>query len=285
MKNSYWRTKNNLSKFFLYFILIVVIIISLAPLIWMVSTSLKSMDEVFQKEVHWVPENITWDNYKKSFEVYPLFTWFYNSIFVAVFTLVVTLFCDIMAAYAFAKFEFRGKGILFAIVLASIMMPRETAVIPTYKIIRMMGLVDTKMAIILPQAAEAIGVFLLVQFFKNIPNELCEAASIDGCSRWGILWKIIVPLSKPAISTLAILTIVNSWNNFFWPLIITYSESSITLPVGLASIMSSFSEAGAARSYGLLMAISVISSLPTIIVFLFLQRKIIQGISMTGLKG
>ena len=154
-----------------------------------------------------------------------------------------------------------------------------------YKLTRWMNLIDTKTGIILPQAAEAIGVFLLTQFFRSIPKELNEAAKIDGASQWTTIWKVVVPLSIPAITVLVILTLANSWNNFFWPLVIAQSNSSITLPVGLSSVMSGVSEGAEAREYGLIMAKSIIASLPTIIAFLFLQRKFIEGISMTGIKG
>ena len=272
-------------KVILYLVMIVLILIALAPTLWMVSTSLKPKWEVFESQVRWIPNTITLDNYKRAFELLPLFNWLNNSAVTAVFTLVLTLFCDILIAYAFAKMEFKGKNFLFALVLITIMVPIYSTAVPMYKLTRWMNLIDTKTGIILPQAAEAIGVFLLTQFFRSIPKELNEAAKIDGASQWTTIWRVVVPLSIPAITVLAILTLANSWNNFFWPLVIAQSNSSITLPVGLSSVMSGVSEGAEAREYGLIMATSIIASLPTIIAFLFLQRKFIEGISMTGIKG
>lgn len=272
-------------KIVLYILMIVLIVIELAPILWMASTSLKPKWEVFEGQIRWIPRTITLDNYKRAFELLPLFDWLKNSTVVAVFTLILTLFCDILIAYAFAKMKFKGKNFLFAIVLITIMVPIYSTAVPMYKIIRWMNLIDTRTGIILPQAAEAIGVFLLTQFFQSIPKELIDAAKIDGASQWTIIWKVVVPLSIPALTVLTILTLSNSWNNFFWPLIVAQSNNSITLPVGLSSVMSGVSESAEAREYGLIMAISIIASLPTIIAFLFLQREFVEGVSMTGIKG
>lgn len=279
------RSTPGTMKIVLYILMIVLIVIELAPILWMASTSLKPKWEVFEGQIRWIPRTITLDNYKRAFELLPLFDWLKNSTVVAVFTLILTLFCDILIAYAFAKMKFKGKNFLFAIVLITIMVPIYSTAVPMYKIIRWMNLIDTRTGIILPQAAEAIGVFLLTQFFQSIPKELIDAAKIDGASQWTIIWKVVVPLSIPALTVLTILTLSNSWNNFFWPLIVAQSNNSITLPVGLSSVMSGVSESAEAREYGLIMAISIIASLPTIIAFLFLQREFVEGVSMTGIKG
>ncbi len=274
-----------ITKIILYIVMMILIILTLAPTLWMLSTSLKPKWEVFESDIRWIPRTITLDNYKRAFELLPLFNWLKNSAVTALVTLLLTLFCDILIAYAFARMEFKGKNILFTIVLITIMVPIYSTAVPMYKLIRWMNLIDTKTGIILPQAAEAIGVFLLTQFFKSIPKELSEAAKIDGANQWTIIWKVIVPLSVPAITVLSILTLANSWNNFFWPLVVAQSNTSITLPVGLSSVMSGVSEGAEAREYGLIMATSIIACMPTIVAFLFLQRKFIEGISMTGIKG
>ena len=203
-----------LSSVLLYILLFAVTVVALTPSLWMLSTSFKKQHEIFQTEVDWIPNDFTLENYIKSFQLFPLWIWFRNSILVAVLTLALTLVCDIMAAYAFSKLNFRGRNLLFLLVVASIMLPREAAVVPLYRLIRRLHMMDSWTAIILPQAAEAIGVFLLAQFFRNIPNELSESANIDGCSHWRILWQIVTPLSVPILSVLTILTLVNSWNNF-----------------------------------------------------------------------
>jgi ABC-type glycerol-3-phosphate transport system permease component len=278
------RTTRLFKSLLLYFLLVVVTVVALTPTLWMLSTSFKKQHEIFQTEVNWIPHEFTAENYSKAFELFPLWMWFRNSILVAVLTLMLTLACDIMAAYAFSKLNFKGRNLLFALVVASIMLPREAAIVPLYRLIRTMGMMDSWAAIILPQAAEAIGVFLLAQFFRNVPNELSESASLDGCGHWRILWRIVTPLSTPILAVLIILTLVNSWNNFLWPLIVATSEASVTLPVGLASVMSGSSEAAEARQFGLLMATAFISCLPTIAVFLVLQKQFIQSVTMTGLK-
>lgn len=274
-----------LSKSALYACLVVVTACALIPLLWIVSTSFKSTEEIFSGAVNWIPENPILDNYRRAFADYPLVAWLTNSVLIALWTIVLSVVFHVMAAYALAKMRFRFKPLLMTVMLATIMIPRELAAVPVYTFFRGLDLMDTRTAVILPQVAEAITVFLLVQFFSSIPDELIEAAKLDGAGHWRTLWKVIVPLAKPAIAVMIILAFVNSWNNFFWPLLVTFSESSVTLPVGLSSIMASYSEASAARQYGLLMAISLIASLPTIAVFLALQRRFIEAVTTSGLKG
>jgi multiple sugar transport system permease protein len=270
---------------FLAFLLVFVTVLFLAPILWMLSTSLKPKAEVFEPRIRWIPRTPTIDNYVRAFTLLPLVTWMRNSAVVVAFTLVLTCFCDILAAYAFARLRFRGKEFLYALVLLTIMIPIYSSAVPLYKVIRAMGLIDTKTGIVLPQAAEAVGVFLLTQFFRTIPKELSEAAKMDGAKEWTILWRIIIPLARPAIAVLVILTFANTWNSFFWPLIVAQSNASITFPVGMGSVMSGFHEGAEAREYGLVMATSVVACLPTVITFLILQKRFVEGISMSGLKG
>jgi ABC-type glycerol-3-phosphate transport system permease component len=258
---------------------------SLMPLIWILSTAFKTMQEIFAKEITWIPRNPTLENFKRAFRDYPLIDWMRNSILITLWTILLSTVFYIMPAYALAKMSFRFKPLLMVIMLATIMIPKELSAIPVYKMIRGMGFIDTRFAVILPQVSEAIGVFLLVQFFRTIPDDFIEAALLDGAAHWKILWRIFVPLSGPAVSVMIILTFVNSWNNFFWPLLVTFSKNSIPLPVGMSSIMASYSEAGAARQYGLLMAISIVASLPTVTVFLALQNRFIEAVTSSGIKG
>lgn len=269
----------------LAFLLVSVTVLFLAPVLWMVSTSLKPKGEVFEAQIRWIPKTPTMANYVRAFTLLPLSTWIRNSAVVVVLTLILTCLCDILAAYAFARMKFRGRELLYMLVLVTIMIPIYSSAVPLYKVVRAMGLIDTKTGIVLPQAAEAIGVFLLTQFFRTIPRELSEAAKMDGATEWTILWRIIVPLAKPAITVLVILTFANTWNSFFWPLIVAQSSASITFPVGMGSVMSGFHEGAEAREYGLVMATSVIACLPTVVAFLILQKRFVEGISMSGLKG
>ena len=274
-----------INRLSLYILLIIVSVFAVAPLLWVVSTSFKTTGEIFSDKLNWIPKNFTIENYIKAVKEYPLITWLINSMFITVSTIVFSTILYIMPAYALAKFDFKGKGILILLVISSLMIPKELTAIPVYKIVRMFGLIDTKIAVIVPQISEAIGVFLLLQFFRSIPDTFIEAAQIDGYNHISILFKIFVPLAMPAISVMTILTFVFSWNNFFWPLLVTFSNQAVPLPVGLSTIMVSYSEAGAARQYGLLMAISLIGSIPTILLFLFLQNKFVEGVTSSGIKG
>ena len=275
----------SIGRLILYLILIGLTIAAFLPLFWIISTSFKEMQEIFTNEVIWIPHEPTLANYTKAFEAYPLLEWMRNSILVTVWTILLSSIFYIMPAYALAKMEFKFKPLLMVIMLATIMIPKELSAIPVYKMVRSVGMIDTTTSVIVPQVSEAIGVFLLVQFFRSIPDELIEASLLDGAHHWKILWRIFVPLSGPAVSVMIILTFVNSWNNFFWPLLVTFSDNSMTLPVGMSTIMASYSEASAARQYGLLMAMSVIASLPTVIVFLALQNKFVEAVTSSSIKG
>lgn len=171
------------------------------------------------------------------------------------------------------------------LMIATIMIPKELSSIMAYKIVASMGLLDTYAAVVIPQICDAIGVFLLYQFFKGIPKEYSEVCQLDGGGHFTILTKICLPLSGPALSVMIILTFVSSWNNFFWPLLVTFTDKSITLPVGLATIMTSYSESSASRQYGLLMAISILTSIPAVALFVAMQRKFVEAITSTGIKG
>ena len=281
----YLRRNLILIRIGLYLALVMLIVASLAPMLWVLSTSFKSTAEIFGGGVNWVPVEPTLENYQRAFTEYPLGSWMWNSVVIAFWTILITCVLHIMAAYALAKLQFRFKPLLIVIILATIMIPRELAAIPSYQFIRDANLLDSQTAVIVPQIAEAITVFLLYQFFAAIPDEFVEAARLDGASHWRILWTIFVPLSRPAIAVVIILAFVNSWNNFFWPLLVTFTTASVPLPVGLASIMASYAESSAARQYGLLMAISLIASLPTIVIFLILQRRFVEAVTSTGIKG
>ncbi|MGU3646514.1 carbohydrate ABC transporter permease [Microbacterium sp. C23T] len=269
----------------LYVCMIAITALALAPIVWMISTSLKTTGEIFNGDVNWIPREPTFENYQRALTQYPLGNWMFNSVVIAVATIGLTFLTHVTAAYAIAKIQFRFKPLLIIVLLATIMIPRELTAIPVYGYVRSWNLMDTQTAVILPQIAEAITVFLLIQFFSNMPDEYVEAARLDGANHWTILWRIFVPLAGPAIAVMVILAFVNSWNNFFWPLLVTFTDASMPLPVGLSTIMASYSESSAARQYGLLMAISIIAAVPTIALFLALQRRFVEAVTSTGLKG
>ncbi len=283
MKSKY---KNNLiRKSILYIVFVVAVLLFLFPLIWVVSTSFKSTSEIFNGLYNWIPMDFTLENYMEAIREYPLGVWMKNSVVVAAWVIVLSCVFYILPAYALARIEFKYSSILVVVMVATIMIPKELSSIMAYKIVAGLGLLDTYAAVIIPQICDAIGVFLLYQFFRGIPKEYSEVCQLDGGGHFTILTKICLPLSGPALSVMVILTFVSSWNNFFWPLLVTFTDKSMPLPVGLATIMTSYSESSAARQYGLLMAISILTSIPALTVFVCMQKKFVEAITSTGIKG
>ena len=251
----------------------------LLPFFWMVTTSLKTHIETMRVPIQWLPTVPQWRNYTDALSVAPFGRYFFNSFVMAITTTVGEVFTTILAAYAFAKMRFAGKGVLFAILLGTLMIPGQMLLIPNYVTINRLGWHDQYQALIIPWLASVFGIFLLRQFFRSIPDELHDAAKIDGCSRFRFLWRIVVPLSKPAIMTVALLKFLGSWNSFQWVLIMTNREVMRTVPVGLMSFRS---EVGTA--YEQLMAASVLAIIPVLILFFFTQKQFIQGVARTGIK-
>lgn len=260
-------------------ILIIGAIIMVVPFIWMLSTSLKTFVEAMQVPPTIFPKEWKFSNYIKVFEKVDFLKYYGNTIFVAVVRTVLQVFLCSLAAYAFARLKFPGKNIIFIALLSVLMVPLQVIIIPNYALLTRFGWIDTFYALIVPGMFSAFGVFLLRQFFMGIPKELDEAATMDGCSFFGIYWRIILPNSKPALMALGIFTILNSWNDFLWPLIMTNSESMRVLSVGIASFQGQYG-----TDYPLLMAGAVLSTLPMLIMFIFLQKHLIAGISLGGVR-
>lgn len=275
--------KNNLRgfgyRFTLYTLLFMGCAIMLLPFFWMVTTSLKTSSEVVQFPPKWIPSNLQWVNYIKAWNAAPFGYYFFNSFFIAVTTTIGELITSILAAYAFAKMRFFGKNVLFAIMLGTLMIPGEMLLVPNYITITRLHWYDHYQALIIPWLASVFGIFLLRQFFRSIPDELLDAARIDGCSRFRFLWRIVVPLSKPAIMTVALLKFIGSWNAFLWVLIMTSSPKMRTVPVGLTYFSSDIGTV-----YEQLMAAAVLAIVPILILFFFTQKQFIQGIARTGIK-
>jgi multiple sugar transport system permease protein len=233
------------------------------------------------------PHHPQWHNYSQAVHAAPFFRFMLNSTFVAVVTVVTNLvFCSI-AGYAFARLRFFGRGLLFGLLMATLMVPFQVTMIPEFLIVKWFGVhvwtqlgIDHLGALVVPNLATALGVFFLRQFFLTIPVELEEAARIDGTSRLGVLFKIVMPLSLPALSTLAALTFLDSWNSFLWPLIVVTSENHMTLPVGLTTFQGAHD-----TQWGLLMAANTLSLLPMLVVFFAAQRYFVRSVASTGLKG
>ncbi|MDR2434023.1 MAG: carbohydrate ABC transporter permease [Treponema sp.] len=274
------RTKHPWYYTALYLLLIVMCFIMLIPFAWMLSSSLKLNRDVFTFPMKWIPENPRWKNYSDIWTKIPLGTFILNTVKLSVIVTFLQLLSSSFAAYAFAKLRFPGCRILFLGYIATIAVPWQAYMVPQFILMRAMGLNNTHMAIICLQAFSAFGVFMMKQFYESIPNELREAAWIDGLSEYSIWLRIMLPLSKPALSTLTIITFVNTWNDFLGPMIYLTRTELKTIQIGLRMFISQYSS-----EYGLIMAASVVALIPVLFIFLSLQRYFVQGIASTGIKG
>lgn len=253
--------------------------LTFAPFLWMILTSLKGMSDIYQYPPQFLPSEFKFENYEKVFEAAPFSRFYINSIFVAVSVTVGQLITCSMAAFAFARLKFKGRDALFYLFLATMMIPFNVTMIPGFLVLHWLGWVDTYQALIVPGLASAFGTFLLRQFFMTIPRELEEAAYMDGASRFQVLWKVIVPLARPALATLAIFTFMGVFNDFIWALIVVNTEEMRTVQLGLAIFRDRY-----LTQWDLLMAGSVTSVLPILIVFFLAQKYFIKGIALSGLK-
>jgi len=253
---------------------------ALFPFLWMIATSLKSDSQVLVYPPAWIPNPVVWGNYAEVTRLLPFGRFLLNTTVVAVTVTVLELFTSSLAGYAFARLRFPGRDKLFLLYLGTLMIPGQVTIIPNFLLISWLGWVDTYMALILPAAFSAFGTFLLRQFFMSIPAELEHAARIDGCSFFGIYRYIILPLSGPALATLAVFAFMTQWNAFLWPLIVTNKETMRTLTVGIR-----YFGDDAPGQFNYLMAGTVMSLIPILALFLLLQRYFVRGIAMTGLGG
>lgn len=264
-----------------YIVLLIITAVMIVPFLWMLSASVKSNREVFLMDPFvWIPSEPKWDNYVKIWTKIPLLKFVQNTVFLTIVVTCLQILTSSFAAYSFAKLEFKHKNALFLAYIATIAMPWQVYMVPQFIMMRGMGLNDKLLAMICLQAFSAFGVFLMKQFYEGIPSELCEAARIDGMSEYKIYAKIMLPLSKPALSTLTIFTFVNTWNDYLGPLIYLKTETKKTIQLGLKMFIGQYS-----AEYGLIMAGSVVSLIPVIIVFLCLQKYFVEGVASTGLKG
>ncbi|MBL4813413.1 MAG: carbohydrate ABC transporter permease [Rhodobacteraceae bacterium] len=274
------KARFNWGKIATYVIVILVSLTMLAPFVWMLSASLKLNRDVFAFPIEWIPSEPRWRNYVDIWSKIPLGLFVYNTAKLTVIVTVLQLLTSSFAAYAFAKLRFPYRNALFLAYIATIAMPWQVYMVPQFLMMREFGLNNTHLALICLQAFTAFGVFLMRQFYMSIPDELCEAASIDGMSEYGIWRRIMLPLSMPALSTLTIFTFVNTWNDFLGPLIYLTRTELKTIQIGIRMFISQYS-----AEYGLIMAASVVALIPVLIVFLALQRFFVEGIASTGLKG
>ncbi len=260
--------------------LIVVGFFMLAPLLWMLSTSLKEPGDIFIYPPQWIPDPVVWQNYVETVTVMPFGRFYFNSTFQAAAVTVLQLLTSSLAAFAFARLRFRGRDLLFLLYLGTMMIPFPVTMIPNFVIVRLLGWIDTFKALILPPAFSAFSTFLLRQYFLSLPIELDDAARVDGASSFRIWWQVLLPLTGPALATLAIFTFLGQWNNFLWPLIVTNSEHMRTLPVGLAAFQGQYRV-----EWHLLMAGSVIALVPILVIYIIGQKWFVRGITLTGMGG
>jgi len=272
--------KIKITQFLLYSCLIVMCLVTLAPLVWMIAASFMQSGASSTFPPKFIPENPTFDQYRNLFTRLNIFRYVLNSFIVAISTTVISLLVNSMAGYAFAKYRFPGRDKLFRLLLAAMVIPAQVTMLPLFLMLNKMGLVNSYFGIIIPGMASIFGIFLIRQYIFSIPDSLIEVARIDGANDFLIYWKIILPLCKPILVTLAIFSFMGSWNDFLWPLIVMTKDSMYTLPVALAGLMGEHTQ-----DTELMMAGSVITILPVMVIFMVLQKYYIRGIMMGSVKG
>jgi multiple sugar transport system permease protein len=282
---SSYRRSRRLNLVLTYLLLLVITLFFIGPLLWMLSTSLKPPSEYFTQDVRWIPRDPTLMHYElllgrgEQGQV-PVRSWFLNSAILATIQTVLVIAVSALAGYAYARLEFRGRKVLFALLLSTLFLPGIMFLIPNYVTIFRLDLLNSWAAVYLPALGGVFGVYFMRQFFLGLPVELEEAARIDGANVFQTFWQIMLPLARPALATLSIITFLGAWNEFLWPLLVLNDLTKQTLPVGLATLQGAY-----VSEYGRVMAGAVIAALPVLILYIALQKYIVKSVAMTGLKG
>lgn len=269
-----------LRRVLLYIVLILIAVIMVVPFLWMLSTSLKTQYDAVKIPPVWIPDPPRWENYVKLFTEQPMFQFMLNTIKIVFFVVLGQLFFSSLAAYSFARISFKGRNAVFFFYIATLMVPGQVTMIPTYLMFAKAGLTDNHLALILPAFFSAFGVFLLRQFFMSLPRELEEAAEIDGCNPFMTYWRIMLPLVVPAMLTLGVFTLMNTWNDYMGPLIYLSSPEKYTMTLGIAYFKGVYT-----TQWNLVMAGSIVSVVPILIAYLCAQKYFIEGIAFSGVKG
>jgi ABC-type glycerol-3-phosphate transport system permease component len=267
-------------RILIYAALIVGTILTIGPFYWMAVSSLKPPGEIFTATLQLVPSQPTFEHYRTLLARTPFLRWTFNSIVFALGTTALSLFFSTLAGFAFAKYEFRGKRMLFAIVLASVSIPQFVTIIPVYGLMVKLGLTNTYWGLILPFSVNALVIFLMRQYIGGIPSELLDAARIDGSSEFGIFYRVIVPVIRPAMGAAGIFVFLTTWNQYLWPLIMVQSNSMMVAPVGLATLSTLY-----VIEYGQIMAGAMLSTLPILVLFVLMQEQFVAGLTSGALKG
>jgi len=264
-----------------HLILISGAVLALSPFVWMISTSFKAADQVFTIPIQILPKSFHWENFLVPFQQQPqLPRYFLNSILVTCLITASTVFFSALTGYSLAKFQYRGRTLFFLFILSTMMIPYQLLMVPHFLIAKKLNLLNSYLGLFLPYAIAPFGVFLMRQYMLALPNELMEAARIDGCNEFKIFWSVILPLCKPAISALTIFTFMLQWDNFNWPLIIISKDEYLTLPLAILRFQGEYQ-----TNYNIMMAVSLLAMLPVLIVFFVAQKRFIEGTVMSGMKG
>lgn len=260
-------------------LVVVAAAISVLPYYWMLSSSFKTAENVFRIPIQWFPDPMNWRSYLAAWRAHDFTRYFLNSFLVAGLITLGNLFLASLAGYSLARFRYFGQGILFILILSTVMLPLEVTMVPLFLIIKRLDWANTYQGLIVPFLVEGFGVFLMRQYMLGIPRDLIEAARIDGASEFRIYWQIVLPLCKPALAALGVFTFREAWDMYIWPLIIVTKDALRTVPLGISLFMNDYD-----TSWNLLMAIAALGTFPMILLFFFLQRAFVQGITLSGLK-
>jgi len=280
-----WRTRRRVRRIAQaalgYLLLTVVAAVFLVPFVRMATTSVMPVEQILEVPLTWVPRRYIWSNYPNSLIYFPFFLFLRNTMIICVFNVVATVLSCALVAYGFSRIRWPGRGALFGVLLATMMIPYHVTMIPTFLIYKWLHWLDTLKPLTIPAlTGSAFYIFLLRQFFMTIPNDLSEMAEIDGAGDFRVFWNIILPLSKPALSAVAVFTFLGNWNDFLWPLLVLNSEDKYTLSLGLYRYIGRYT-----AQWGLLMAACTMVTAPVIVLFMLAQRYFVQGITLTGIKG
>ena len=273
-------TKKRLGTVFFYGVAILLAVIALIPFLWMISTSFKSRGALMSIPIEWIPENPTWDAYIKVFSKFPFAKTIANSLFISVSYTAITLLSSAMAAFAFAKLRFTGSRVIFGGYLATMMIPTQVTMIPLFVIMTKLGLKDSYASVIMPSIFRPFAIFLLVQQMRTIPEDLLAAARIDGAGVFQVFRKIALPLCIPSLATLSITTFMESWNDYLWPLLMLGDKDKMTLPIALSTLNGQYG-----TEYNVLMAGSLVSMVPIIVIYIIAQRQFKSSMMAGGIKG
>jgi len=267
-------------RIILFLAIVLQAFVLMIPLFYMLSTSFKLPSEVFDLPIRWIPEQLHFENYIQPLQEKPFLRWMFNSTFVATIVTILNVLTSALAGYSFAKFSYPGRDLLFGFILATFMIPLEAMIVPLFVLVKDLGWLNSYVGLIIPAGGSAFGIFMMRQHMLAMPDELIEAARIDGASEFRIFWNVVLPISQSALVSLAIFAFMWNWNSFLYPLLVASQDAYRTLPIGLASFESAYS-----TNYPQLMAVSFLSMLPVLILFFILQNRFIESMALSGIKG